>query len=170
MSFSTPIFTIESKTMIKKIASRWIAKWSPFIILVLFATAIASAFDLRFIYILLIEIFILAPMTLMNIWIVYGMKPRVARSIIPHRIHVGKEMLKIEYQNDEKFEKNQADDIIYLNELKNVVLDNKYIALIYGRRPNEIELIPTSCFMDASEIKRFIGLIYPSFNDNSLPL
>lgn len=72
-------------------------RWLWLIALVLVATAVAACYDTRFLYVLLIEIFIVFPMALGPVWISESFSPHTRRIVTPHRVEISDGGVGIEY-------------------------------------------------------------------------
>lgn len=167
MKRETKEYKTEPAAVIKKIASRWLFRWSLLIFPIILATFILSFFDYRFIFVALIEIFILMPMIIMNIWIVYGMKPTVARcSLLRRAIYDDEADILLQYQPMDNVAKLPENQIIKQKGIKNVELSKKHLIIVYGSRPDNFEMIPKDIFDDFEELRSFILAIFPTINQN----
>lgn len=76
---------------------RKLRSWLWLIAAVLTATAVAACFDLRFLYVLLIEVFIIFPMALGPVWLSESFNPYAVRALTPHRVEISPQGIAIDY-------------------------------------------------------------------------
>lgn len=71
--------------------------WLWLIALALIATSVAACYDIRFLYVLLIEIFIVFPMALGPVWMSESFSPFAVRAVTPHRVEISPQGVAIKY-------------------------------------------------------------------------
>lgn len=77
--------------------------WLWLIAAVAVATATAACHDGRFLYVLLIELFIIFPMAIGPVWVIEGCSPYARMAVTPHRVGISVEGVSIEYMTGEEY-------------------------------------------------------------------
>lgn len=97
MEYVSEIIREDSGAYIRRRTWRRLRQWLWLIVAVLAATSVAACFDFRFLYVLLIEIFIVFPMALGPVWLSECFNPYTRRMLTPYRVTLSDSGLTIDY-------------------------------------------------------------------------
>ena len=153
---STKIFTIKPAVLIGKIRNRWLRRWCFLIILCFAVTGVAALFDIRFLFVLLIELFILLPLAMLNVWLKYALKTNVTQAVIPHTVSLDDNNLIITYHKTDTYSPKNTQRTIKLSDIIHLEVTDTYLCIVYGKSPDAIELVALSAFDSMEHRQRFI--------------
>lgn len=121
------------------IAFSWLSRHIAAVVLPLAALVIASCYDLRFVYVTLIFVFIVFPMVLTMVWFRHGLAPETVRLSEPQRIVADDRGLTVEYlERGEDTPSRFAPDFFDWSEFKGVSRSSLMVTFAFrgGQRPD----------------------------------
>ena len=121
------------------IAFSWLSRHIAAVVLPLAALIAASCYDLRFVYVTLIFVFIVFPMVLTMVWLRHGLAPETVRLSEPQRIVADDRGLTVEYLGrGEDTPSRFAPDFFDWSEFKGVSRSSLTVTFAFrrGHRPD----------------------------------
>ena len=121
------------------IAFSWLSRHIAAVVLPLATLVIASCYDLRFVYVTLIFVFIVFPMVLTMVWLRHGLAPETVRLSEPQRIVADDRGLTVEYLGrGEDTPSRFAPDFFDWSEFKGVSRSSLTVTFAFrgGHRPD----------------------------------
>lgn len=95
---TSEIFSIPPRRYIRQLAVDWATRNWLILTLPAASALVWSIFDVRAVYVALILLFLVYPMTLTLVWFNYAFSPNCIRAITPKQATVSSEGISIEYQ------------------------------------------------------------------------
>lgn len=125
------------------IAFSWLSRHIAAVVLPLAALVIASCYDLRFVYVTLIFVFIVFPMVLTMVWFRHGLAPETVRLSEPQRIVADDRGLTVEYLGrGEDTSSRFAPDFFDWSEFKGVSRSSQTVRFAFSRRQRPDLVVP----------------------------
>ncbi len=129
------------------IAFSWLIRHIAAVLLPLAALIIASAYDMRFVYVTLIFIFIVFPMVLTMVWLRHGLSPEAVRLSEPQSIIADDRGLTVEYiSRGEERPPAFAPDFFDWSEFKGVSRTSRSVTFIFSRLRRPGLVVPLVAF------------------------
>lgn len=125
------------------IAFSWLSSHIAAVVLPLAALVIASCYDLRFVYVTLIFVFIVFPMVLTMVWFRHGLAPETVKLSEPQRIVADDRGLTVEYlERGEDTPSRFAPDFFDWSEFKGVSRSSQTVRFAFSRRQRPDLVVP----------------------------
>lgn len=139
-------FAIPTRDYINKLAFSWLAgRWWLFVI-PLAAVMVWALFDIRAVYVALVIVFLLYPMSLTLVWFNYALSPQSLRAISPKQVTVSADGLKIDFLPKHEDCKPLPSTVISWSEIHSVELSSGGMTLILGSRLDDRLYLPSDAF------------------------
>ncbi|MDE6369726.1 MAG: hypothetical protein K2K94_10875 [Muribaculaceae bacterium] len=139
-------FAIPSRSYINRLAFTWLANRWWLLAMPLVAVSVWALFDIRAIYVGLVIIFLLYPMSLTLVWFDYALSPQSIRAITTKQVTVEAGGLKLDFfpKNDDC--KPLPSVFITWNEIRAAELSSNALTLVLGQRLDDRLTLPCDVF------------------------
>lgn len=139
-------FAIPSRNYINRLAFTWLANRWWLLAAPLVAVSVWALFDLRAIYVGLVIIFLLYPMSLTLVWFDYALSPQSIRAITTKQVTVKAVGLSIDFIPKNVDSKTLPSVFISWNEIRAAELSADALTLILGQRLDDRLTLPREAF------------------------
>lgn len=139
-------FAIPSRNYINRLALNWLANHWWILATPLVGVCVWGLFDIRAVYVGLIIIFLIYPMSLTLVWFDYALSPQSIRAIMPKQVTVTNDGLRIDYlpKNDDC--KPLPSAFIPWEDIRAAELSSNALTLILGQRLDDRLTLPVEVF------------------------
>ena len=147
----TSEFTIAPSATAAQLAQQWLWKrWFLFVVPVV-VLLVMGLWDLRWLIVAMMVIFILWPLALFFVWCTTALAPDAVSASRPHSVIFGERGMTIEYAPEEGF-RPIAPEFIAWKDVREIEQGGKYLSIITvsGRRI----LVPSGLIDNAAEVMR----------------
>jgi len=157
---TTEPFKVEASTLTGIIMKQWIKKHIlilslPPAILLFFG----SLFDLRFVIVGLMYIFVIIPPIMMIVYFYHALSPEARYSLLPHTVSCGREGLHINYLPYDDTSLPRAPEIIPWTKISSYKATSTGIKLFLSLSAHSIIYIPYTAFDDPKKSRSMCGFI-----------
>lgn len=143
MRYISNEYKCDPARVMRGIAFSWLSRHIAAVVLPLAALVIASCYDLRFVYVTLIFVFIVFPMVLTMVWFRHGLAPETVRLSEPQRIVADDRGLTVEYlERGEDTPSRFAPDFFDWSEFKGVSRSSQTVRFAFSRRQRPDLVVP----------------------------
>lgn len=147
MRYISNEYKCDPARVMRGIAFSWLSRHIAAVVLPLAALIAASCYDLRFVYVTLIFVFIVFPMALTMVWLRHGLAPETVRLSEPQRIVADDSGLTVEYLGrGEDTPSRFAPDFFDWSEFKGVSRSSLTVRFAFSRRQRPDLVVPTEAF------------------------
>ena len=170
-------FAIGKGTYFAITLTSWLSQWWWSIALPMAICGACATFDLRFLFLALILIFLVAPMVVMMLYFSYILAPQALYSIMPktlticddhiilHFVQEEKKDSEKDTQGDETTEQEEAipykplpDVTLQISSFGKAIIDGDNILLPYRNHRHQYLVIPRAAFKNAQQFSEFYQL------------
>lgn len=139
-------FAISSRNYINRLALTWLANRWWLLAMPLVAVSVWALFDIRAIYVGLVIIFLLYPMSLTLVWFDYALSPQSIRAITTKQVTVKAEGLKLDFLPKHEDCKPLPSVFISWDEIRAAELSSDALTLVLGQRLDDRLTLPCDAF------------------------
>lgn len=139
-------FAISSRSYINRLAFNWLANHWWLLVLPLVAVGLWIMFDIRALYVGLVIIFLLYPMSLTLVWFDYALSPQSIRAITSKQVTVTNDGLKIDYLPKNEDYKPLPSSFIKWDDILSAELSSNALTLVLGKRLDDRLTLPCEVF------------------------
>lgn len=144
---------------IRLVAGMIFRRWAWVIVAPFVAAAVLSFYDLRFLFVTLMLLFVVTPLLLMFIYIYYGLTPEARFSILPKTLSINQQRIIAEFEPLGEDYPTPPPVKLDLKRVSSVEYRKDCYALIVDRRRFRPVVIPYSAFSDKEQISEFSSIL-----------
>ncbi len=139
-------FAISSRHYINRLALSWLANHWWLLAVPIVAVSVWALFDVRAVYVGLVVIFLLYPMSLTLVWFDYALSPQSIRAITSKQVTVTADGLTIDYLPKAEDCRPMPSAFISWGDVRSAELSPDDVTLILGRRLDDRLTLPAEVF------------------------
>lgn len=111
-----------------------------------------AVFDLRFVFVALILIFLIMPGIVFTVYFYYGLSPECRFSLLPHRMIIDCTALTVDYISDDDDRQPRAPETIDWSQLTFIDTAPDKIIMQYGSSRYSLIIIPRTAFENDEDL------------------
>lgn len=123
--------------------------------------------DYRFVILALIWIFIVMPLAIFLLFIIYGMQPLTTFNTVPHKLYFNTDSIAIEFISDDS-ERAITPKKIDLNNISKIKSGPDYLVIITGNMNKGILILPYSSLPTTDDLNEIFKILSPYLKESSV--
>ena len=152
----TQAFKISPKDYQKILFNRFINRWWLVFAMIIGGISLLSFFNINFIYVALMVIFIIIPMIVTYLYFYYGLLPESRSAILEKSAEFTDEGIVYLYKQDDKPDRKE---LFKWECIKDVEVGKKWFLLVFKKNNYTFLCIPYSAFDSTEELSKFMLFI-----------
>lgn len=149
-------FKISPKDYQKILFNRFINRWWFIFALLIGGISLLSVFNINFIYVALMVIFIIIPMIVTYLYFYYGLLPESRSAILEKSAEFTDNGITYIYKQEDKPDRIE---VFNWDSIKGIEVGRKWVLLVFKRNDYTFLCIPYSAFDSSEEFSKFMLFI-----------
>lgn len=178
MLMTTEIYRLKPSAYVRQIMVRWLWRyWWALLLPVAAMLVLGAAVDVRFIFVALMLLFLIAPFALFHVYFSYALKPEAAASSGWQRLELDDDAtlrtVRATAPGSEHPDPGAGTVIaeVSVREMRGVTTSGAAVAVVTGKRPDSLIVIPDEAFSGDSDMKRrFVEYLCAKIEGNRVNL
>lgn len=178
MLMTTEIYRLKPSAYVRQIMARWLGRyWWALLSPVVAALVLGATVDVRFFFVALMLLFLIAPFALFHVYFSYALKPEAAASSGWQHLELDDDgtlrTVRATAPGSEHPDPDAGDVIaeVRTGNMRGITTSGAGVAVVTGKRPDNLMVIPDEAFSgDADMKRRFVEYLCTKIEGNRVNL